>query len=68
MRRVLVRVPPRLGAFTKPPKVSAKSPPKPKKPVALQAKKPAKLELDGSKWLIVSLLDPAWLPHFFMAF
>jgi len=32
--------------------VAAKSPPKPKKPVALQAKKPAKLELDGTKWLI----------------
>jgi hypothetical protein len=35
---------------------TSKTPTKPKKPVALQTKKPAKWELQGNKWVIVS--DP----------
>jgi adenylyl cyclase-associated protein len=30
------------------------SPPKPRKPTSLQAKKPSKMELQGSKWVVVS--------------
>ncbi|CCA74201.1 probable adenylyl-cyclase-associated protein CAP [Serendipita indica DSM 11827] len=34
------------------PSPTSKHPPKPKKPASLQAKKPSKLELQGTKWII----------------